>query len=69
MKLGTKYSLQRRQRHDNNRIDKVRGHVELLKLHRRERYDNSGIHGGHVELLRLPKRELAIERHDNSGIE
>ena len=42
-------------RQDNNRIDNVSGHVELLKLHRRER---------HVELLRLCKRE----RNNNNGI-
>lgn len=36
---GTKCSLHRRKRHNNNRID----NVELLKLHRGERYDNSGI--------------------------
>lgn len=40
---GANCSLYRRQRRDNNRIERVVGHVELLRLHRREGHDNSRI--------------------------
>ena len=57
MEPGAKLSQHRRQRHDN-RIDRVREHIELLRLHRRERHNN-GIDRvrEHVGFLRLHRRE------------
>ena len=67
MEPGTKYSLHR---HDNNRVNSVRAHVELPRLHSREARQQreqhcQGEHRVSETCVRLHKRE----RHDNCGFD